>query len=53
MDCANFGAAAAIYKECTIRSRGFAHVIFSHCAMEDNKVARTLACKSEGPQLTV
>jgi hypothetical protein len=47
------GAAAAIYEESAFLSRGFTHVIFSHCARESNRVAHTLASRAEGPQPAV
>ena len=48
----SIGPAAANYKECSFLYAGFAHVIFYHSARESNRVAHTLARKTEGAQPT-
>ena len=39
----SFGAATAIYKECSFLYRNFSRVSFSHCPREANRAAYVLA----------
>jgi hypothetical protein len=43
----SIGAAAAIYEKCTFLARGLPHVSFAHSVRDSNRVAHTLACKTE------
>ena len=49
----SLGPAAAIYEECTLLSRNFTEVIFSHCPRESNMAAHVLASRSVGNQSIV